>query len=164
MRLIITRTAIMLIHCLTHSHRQTEMRAETKINASIHVSYKNTHSQDKFWYSRVLTGWHSSSQHHTCRKKGKRARLNALGSNGGWQELSWEHDRDYRLSRSVVGPSSLSPTISPEASFPSIAGSQASTIKLTPNGLIGRCTYDCESTCAYACEKETAKNTVLVSE
>ncbi len=56
-----------------------------------------------------------------------------------------------------MGPSSLSPTISPEApgiSLPSITASQASSIKLTLNGLIGSHTYDCESTCVGAREKE----------
>lgn len=89
-------------------------------------------------------------------KKEKRATVNALGSDGGWQELSWEHDRDYRQSKSA---SSLSQMISPEASgislvLPSITGLQASSIKVTLTGLIGRHTEDCESIYVCAHEKE----------
>lgn len=127
---------------------QIYMRGETRV------------TKDKFGYLRVLTGWHSSSQHHTYRKKEKRVRVNALGSDGGWQELSWELDGDYRHSKSVTGPSSLSPTISPEApgiSHPGITGSQASSIKVTLNGLIGSHTCDCESLRVCACEKDTRR-------
>ena len=59
-----------------------------------------------------------------------------------------------------MGPSSLLATISPEApggSLPNITGSQASSIKLTLNLLIGSNTYDCER------NKHQLRNIVLVS-
>lgn len=67
-----------------------------------------------------------------------------------WESMHWgaiEGDRSsagnttgITDSKSVTGPSSLSLAISPEAldiSLPGITGSQASSIKLTLNGLIG---------------------------
>lgn len=99
-------------------------------------------------------------------KKGK-AKVSALGSDGKCQELSWEHNRDYRQGTSVMGPSSLSEMISPEAlgvSLPSISGSWASSIKL-PHELIGSHRYDCESMCVCACvrNKQKLRNIVLAS-
>lgn len=84
-------------------------------------------------------------------------------------ELSWQHNRDYRQGESVMGPSSLSAKISPEAlgsSLPNITGSQASSIKVTLNGLIGSHTYECESICVCARERQIEaklRNAVLVS-
>lgn len=68
-----------------------------------------------------------------------------------------------------MGPSSLSAKISPEAlgsSLPNITGSQASSIKVTLNGLIGSHTYECESMCLCSREADRdpkLRNAALVS-
>lgn len=147
-------------HSLTPTERNQQKCAETKINANTHASdvrtkthtFKTSFGTHVFWQVGALR-----VNIVPMEKKEKRARVSALESDGGWQQLSWEHDRDYRRSKSVMGPSSLSPTISAEApgiSLPNITGSQASSIKLTLNGLIGSRTYDCESIRVGARERE----------
>lgn len=146
---------------LTRSQRvkSVEVCRHNKTNA-------NRHTQGKFCHSRVLTGWRFWSRHHTCRGKRKnRVRVSGFGSDGGWRELSWEHNRDYRQSKPVMGPNSLSPAISLEAldiSLPSITGFQAFSIKLTLNWLTG--THTNVSTVVWMWEREEKlRNTVLVS-
>lgn len=146
---------------LTRNQRgkSVEVCRDDKTNA-------NRHTQGKFCHSRVLTGWRFWSRHHTYRRKRKsRVGVNGFGSDGGWQELSWEHNRDYRQSKPVMGPSSLSPAISLEAldiSLPSIAGFQAFSIKLTLNWLTG--THTNVSTLVWMWEREEKlRNTVLGS-
>lgn len=146
---------------LTRSQRvkSAEVCRDDKTNA-------NGRTQGRFCHSRVLTGWRFWSRHHTCgRKRKNRVRVNGFGSDGGWRELSWGHNRDYRQSKPVMGPSSLSPAISLEAldiSLPSITGFQAFSIKLTLNWLTG--THTNVSTLVRMWEREEKlRNTVLAS-
>lgn len=73
----------MLTQTLAHIHTKKSAKVCREINAST-CAHKNTRNQDKLWYSRVLTGWHSWSQHHTYRKEEKESkRVSALESDGG---------------------------------------------------------------------------------
>lgn len=74
----------------------------------------------------------------------ERAGVSALEETDGNGSSAANATGIYRLSKSVMGPSSSSPTISPEAqsiSLPGIPGSKASHIKVTLNALIGSDTY-----------------------
>lgn len=65
---------------------------------------------------------------------------------GGGRDLSWGHCRDYTQGKLVMGPSSLSPTISAEALIMTLSGitsSQESPIKMATNGLTGCHTHGC---------------------
>lgn len=159
-----TRTAI----TLTQNARSHPHNIISKQRVPSTCAHKHTCNQEKLWYSHVLTGWHSWSQHHTYRREEKESRrVSALGSDGGWQELSWEHNRDYRRGKSVMGPSSLSPSISPEGpgiSLPSIVDILHYTDTKWTNWQSHISLW--EYTCLCMLERETTnkpRNKVLVS-
>lgn len=84
MRTIIGKTAN--THFDPHKTRKSLQRKPSCV-------HKNKCDQDQLWYSRVLTGWHFLSQHHTYREK----------ENPSVSECIRDQRQEHRWSQSVMG-------------------------------------------------------------